>query len=75
MTSQNGSRRGLPEDRLELGEGHLDGIEVRRIGRQIEQGCAGRLDSLFHAADLVGGQVIHDGDVAGPQFGDQHLSP
>src|SRR5215211_3176045 len=31
-----GARTGLPEQRLELGERLLDGVEVRRVGRQVQ---------------------------------------
>src|SRR5690348_722195 len=58
---------------LELGEGVFDGIEVGAVGRQIEQPCACRFDGLANACDLVGGQIVHDDDVAGTQGRCQHL--
>ena len=37
-------------------------------------GAGGRgLDRLSHAMDLVGGQIVHDDDVAGPQLGHERL--
>ena len=53
-----GSRCGLAQQRLELGESQLDGIEIGRIGRQVEKGGASGLDRGADALDLVGGQII-----------------
>ena len=33
----------------------------------------GCLDGLPHPGDLVGWQIVHDDDVARPQFGDERL--
>ena len=60
---RDGSLGGLTEQRLELREGHLDRIEIRRIGRQIEELGAGKLDPLSNAIDLVSWQIVHDDDV------------
>ena len=49
------------------------GLRSGRIRRQIEQGCAGLFDGGTNAGDLVGGQVIHDDDVARRQLGHQHV--
>src|SRR5262245_724872 len=49
---------------LELGEGHLDRIEVRTIGRQEEEPCASAADSLFGLFALVAGEIVQDDDVA-----------
>jgi hypothetical protein len=51
------SRRGGAQEDLEFGEGHFDGIEVGAVGRQVAQACAGGLDRLSHAMDLVSGQI------------------
>lgn len=58
---------------LELCKGILDGIEVRAIGRQIEQCRPACFDSLANADDLVSGQIVHDDNVAGAQDRRQHL--
>jgi hypothetical protein len=42
---------GLSQQGLELGEHHLDRIEVWRVGRQVKQLCADRFDDRAHAAD------------------------
>ena len=39
--------------------------------RQVEQEGARRRDRIAHPGDLVGGQIIHDDDVAGRQRRDQ----
>jgi hypothetical protein len=64
---------GGPQEGFELGEGHFDWIEVRTVGRQVAQTCAGGLDRLPDAMDLVSGQIVHDDDVALPQLGNQRL--
>ena len=53
--------------RLEFGERHFDGVEVRAVGRQEEEPSAFGLDGLFGDRTLVGGQIVHDDDVAAPQ--------
>ena len=54
----------LAENGFELGEDLFDGIEIGPVGRQVERGCADRLNGLVYAGDLVGGEVVHDDDVA-----------
>ena len=61
----DGPGSGLSQDRFELGEGELDGIEVGTVGRQEAQLRARFLDRPLDSERLMGGQVIHDDDVAG----------
>ena len=49
-----------PEMRLELGEGHLDGIEIRRIGRQVQKPATVPLQGLRGSLALVGRQIVED---------------
>ena len=56
-----------------LGEGVLDGVEVGAVGRQQTQAGAGRLDQGLDLRPLVCRQVVHDDDVVGSQFGDEHV--
>ncbi len=63
----------LAENGFELGEDLFDGIEVRAVGRPVEWGCANRLDGLAYAGDFVGGEVVHDDDVALGEGRDQGL--
>jgi hypothetical protein len=50
---------------LDFGEGLLDGIEVRRIGRQEQKPGPGLLDGLPDRLALVTAEIVHDHDVAG----------
>jgi hypothetical protein len=52
------------EEGLELGEGHLDGVEVGTVGRQLEQPDLGGFDGLSDTFDLVGEQLVHDDQTA-----------
>lgn len=54
----DGAGGDLSQQRLELGEGHLDGVEVGRIGRREEQAGAGASDRLVDAGDLVAREVV-----------------
>lgn len=58
---------------LDLGEGHLDGVEVRAVGRQELQDGAFPLDCRPHGRKLVGGQVVHHDDVSVAQRRPQDL--
>ena len=53
----------LSQQGFELGEGHLDGIEVRRVGRQKEEPGAARSDDSFDCRAFVKGDVVEDDDV------------
>lgn len=55
----------LREPRLQLGEGHLDRVEVGAVGREVEQPGAHGLNALADAANLVGRQVVEHDGVAG----------
>ncbi len=59
-----GACGGLFEEGLELGEGHLDGVEVGAVGGQVKQLGACGLDGCPDPGELVGRQVVHDDDVA-----------
>ena len=45
----------------------FNGVEVRTVGRQIEETGADRFDGLSHANNFVSRQVIHHNDVARPK--------
>jgi hypothetical protein len=68
-----GPSRELSEERLHLRPRQLDRIEVRRVRRKKEELCAMRLDALADAKALVGGEIVHDDDVAVAQLGAQDL--
>jgi hypothetical protein len=62
-----GAGRGGAEQGLELGKGVLDRVQVRAVGRQVEQAGAGGRDRRANALDLVGGEVVHHDEIAGAQ--------
>ena len=71
--SADGSFARFAQHGFEAGEGLLDWIEVRAVGRQEAQGCACRFYLLPHCCALVARQVVHDDDVARSQFGHEYL--
>ena len=49
---------------LELGEGHLDRVEVGAVGRQEQKPCALFADERLGFRAFVAGQIVEDDDVA-----------
>ena len=64
---------GFSQERFQLGEGVFDGIEVRAVGREVEELRARRFDQLAHPRTFVARQVVHDHDIAFAQFGDENF--
>ena len=63
----------LSEQRLQLGEDHLDRVEVRAVGRQEQQmGTYGAYRAPYALAFMASKVVEHD-DIARPQRRDQEL--
>ena len=58
---------------LELGEGHLDRVEVGAVGRQEAQLGSGSANGVTDSSAAVGGEVVHHHDVAGLEGRHQHL--
>ena len=48
---------------LEFAEGHLDGVKVGRILRQIAKGASCGFDRFANSGDFVGAQIIHHHDI------------
>lgn len=61
------ARGGFAEPCLKLGEELFDGIEIRRIRRQVQHGCARGSDRLADAFDFVATEVVEDHNVSGTQ--------
>jgi hypothetical protein len=61
----DGSGGGFSQERFQFGEGLLDGVEVRRIGREVDEPRADGLDGSLDGFDTVGGQIVEDYDIAG----------
>ncbi len=68
-----GSRSVAAEDLFDLAPVGLDGIEIRGIGRHVQQTGADGLDDLTDFLDLVGGQIVQDDYIPGAQGGHQPL--
>jgi hypothetical protein len=67
------ARAGRAEERLELGKGLLDRIEVRTVrGEEAELG-AGGFDGGLHVGLFMHGQVVEDHDIARPEGRHEHL--
>ena len=62
-----GSGSSFPEQGLELGEGHFDGVQVEAVGRQRQEPAADILEHLRGLRAFVAGQVVQDDHVAGLQ--------
>jgi len=61
------------QDLFDLAPHGLDGIEVRRIGRQIQQPGAGGGKSFPDSPDFVRGQIVQNHHLAGAQGGCEPL--
>ena len=70
----HGSFFGLSQERFELGEDLLDGVEVGGVWGQKKELCAGISDGLANQLSLVAAKVVHDDDIAGLEGRDQHLA-
>jgi hypothetical protein len=68
-----GTRSVAAQDLFDLAPHLLNGIEVWRIGGQIQQPCAGGFDGLADSPNFVRGQIIQDRHVAGAQGGREPL--
>ena len=55
-----GSCADAAQELLEFGECHLDGVEVRAVGRQMEEPAASRPEGLCCAGVLVGAQIVEN---------------
>jgi hypothetical protein len=71
-TTASQERADPAQQLLDLGEGLLDGIEVRGIGRQEEELTPGGFDEGLGAGTLVHREIVQDHDLPGPQARHQH---
>src|SRR4029434_11333107 len=62
----DGAFGGLAQEFFQFGEGVLDGVEIGRVRREVEQACTRRLDQGSHACPLVARQVVQDHDGTPP---------
>jgi len=61
------------QEGLQLGEGLLDGNEVRTIGREEAQLGADGFNGVADGGVFVDRQIIEDDDVAGSERGREHM--
>ena len=76
MVSHSASRvrtAAVRSSALSLAKSCSIGVQVGRVGRQIEHARAHRPDRLVDADDLVSRQVIQDDDILAAQAGSEHL--
>src|ERR1700758_312236 len=59
--------------RLELAEGRLDWVEVRRIRGKVKQRRTHRFDRLPDASDPVSRKIVYDDDIAALEDRDNAL--
>ena len=52
------------QELLEFGECHLDGVQVRTVGRKVQEPAALRSEGLGCAGILVGAEIVEDDDSA-----------
>src|SRR6202140_4784328 len=71
--SGNGSLCGFAQERLELGEEQLDGIEIRGVRGQVEQLGPRCFRGRAHSRDLVSCKIIHDDYISRAKRGGQAL--
>lgn len=69
----DGSLVRLSDERLELGEHHLDGIEVWTVWRQEKEMCADIPDRVSGRLSFVAPEIVEDDDIASLQSWDQAL--
>jgi hypothetical protein len=61
------------QERLELGNELLDWIEIRAVGRQIQQARSDASDRLLNARHLVSGKVVEHDHITLREGRSQHL--
>lgn len=69
----DGSLVGFADEGFELGEHHLDGVEIGAIRRQEQQAGPDLTDGLPGFLSLVASQIVEDDDVALCQRWDERL--
>ena len=63
----------ISQETFEFRECQLNRIEVRAVGRRLEQARAGGFGCLAHAAHFVRTEGVEHHDVAKPEFLDEEL--
>ena len=71
--STNRSHGSLAQESFELGQGHLDRIEVGRVLRQVTQCSARSFYGFAHAGDVISREIVDDDHVVAFKRGHQAL--
>ena len=61
----------LSQDSLQFGPHFFNGVQIRAVGRQIEEPNVGSFKSFPHTPNVMRAQIIHHNHVTGPQFRDK----
>jgi len=70
----SGAGLGRAQPGFQLAEGEFDGVEIGRVGRQLQQASPTGFDEFSQAGHFVGWQVAPGHDhVAGHEHGAEHL--
>jgi hypothetical protein len=69
----DGSRGGLSQEVLELGEDLFDRVQVGGVFRQEEELGAHRADELTYGFAFVAAEIVHDHNIAGTKRGEENL--
>ena len=67
---KGGNRAGLELSQLlfDLGPAFFDRVEVRRVGRQVTECCAGLFNEFPYAVHFVRSEIVHDDQLTGLQL-------
>ena len=71
----NGPGTGRPDEGFQFREGQFDRIEIRTVGRQVEEFGSAIFDRLADAADFVRGKVVTNHPVAAARRQWRHWQP
>lgn len=64
----------MPDQGLELREGHFDGVQIWAVGRQIEDLCAPLGDGFADPCNFVGREIVEHHDIAAFQGGRKDMA-
>ena len=73
VESGEGAGLELAQTLLDDGPAGLDGVEVRRVGRQVSKLGTGGFDQCSYPIDFVRGEIVHHYHLAGLQSRAEHV--
>ena len=69
----HGALGGFAQQRFELTERLLDGVEIGRVLGEVEERRSDSFDGFGNTVDFVSGDIVHDDDIAGLKGGRETL--